>query len=322
MKLLLIIPGAIGDFIVTLPSVVWLRQKLKPNELEIWAERPNVPLAVSYGQADRALALADTGLNRWPTPEDVIFRLKQFNRVISWHGVSFPEWNEEIRQRVPQVDFLSGFAQGLKLHAMDFRKQQVQALFGAAGAFPLFPHVEISPEATSFAQRYSAVEISDGRPIVLIHPGASSRRKQWGVDRFAQLAIQLTQASNQVLLCEGPLDHEVVDEVLAGIPACRMIAAPRRIQIDDLMHLAAVIQSCRLYVGNDSGISHLAAATGVPTLSLFTITDPVIWAPRGPEVSVLQRPSVDEVIQAAMQVLSRKLGEPGSSAFAVMAPVE
>ena len=86
MKLLVILPGAIGDFILTLPSVAWLKRKLSPDWLEIWAERVNIPLAASSGYADRALALADTGLDRWPTPESVIDHLKQFDRVVSWRG--------------------------------------------------------------------------------------------------------------------------------------------------------------------------------------------------------------------------------------------
>jgi heptosyltransferase III len=322
MKLLLIVPGAIGDFIVTLPSVAWLRQKLKPNYLEIWSEWANLPLAVSSGHADRALALAVSGLDRWPTPEQVISRLKQFDHVISWHGASFPEWKEQMRRCVPRIAFLAGFPRDLELHAMDFRKRQVQSLFGADDTFPLFPQIEISREATRFAQENLAVEIGDARPMMVVHPGASSRRKQWGTDRFAHLVTLLAETSNQVLVCEGPLDHEVVNEVLASVPAHHLKTALRQIRTKNLMQLAAMIQCCRLYIGNDSGIGHLAAGTGIPTLSLFTLTNPAVWAPRGREVRVLQSPSVKEVLQVAAEMRSRKHDEGSSSGLRAMAPLQ
>jgi ADP-heptose:LPS heptosyltransferase len=58
------------------------------------------------------------------------------------------------------------------------------------------------------------------------------------------------------------------------------------VRIDDLYRLACWISQARLYVGNDSGITHLAAATGVPVLALFGPTDPAVWAPRGANVRV------------------------------------
>ena len=60
------------------------------------------------------------------------------------------------------------------------------------------------------------------------------------------------------------------------------------VRIDDLYELACWLASARLYIGNDSGITHLAAAVGTPVLALFGPTDPAIWAPRGPHVRVLR----------------------------------
>jgi ADP-heptose:LPS heptosyltransferase len=297
MKLLLILPGAIGDFILTLPSVAWLKRKLRPIWLELWTERLNLPLATSPGYADQASALADTGLDRWPTPETVFTRLKQFDRVISWRGAAFQEWNEEMRRRVPGMDFLPGFPPSLELHAMDFRRRQVESLCGPDESFPCFPQIELPQCVTEFDQEYLAAEIGRGLPIVMVHPGASHPRKRWGADHFSCLASQLMNASTQVLLCEGPLDGDVVDEVVSGLRVNNAESPLRRVRIENLIHLAAVIQRCRLYIGNDSGIGHLAAAIGTPTLSIFTVTDPRIWAPRGPRSKALVCPAVSEVLE-------------------------
>jgi heptosyltransferase-3 len=297
MKLLLILPGAIGDFILTLPSVAWLRRKLRPAWLEIWAERLNLPLATSRGYADQASALADTGLDSWPTPQTVFARLEQFDRVISWRGAAFQEWNEEMHRRVPHMEFLPGFPPSLDIHAMDFRRRQVEFYFGSDESFPCFPQIELPHCEMTFAEEYLAGEISHGWPTVMVHPGASGPSKRWGADHFSRLASQLMNTSNQVLLCEGPLDGDVGDEVVSGLRANNAESPLRRVGIENLIHLAAVIQRCRLYIGNDSGIGHLAASLGTPTLSIFTVTDPRIWAPRGPRVKALVRPSVNEAME-------------------------
>ena len=62
---------------------------------------------------------------------------------------------------------------------------------------------------------------------------------------------------------------------------------------DDLYDLGCWIAKTRLYVGNDSGISHLAAAVGTPTVAIFLSTDPRIWAPRGGHVTVLEKPTLE-----------------------------
>jgi ADP-heptose:LPS heptosyltransferase len=62
------------------------------------------------------------------------------------------------------------------------------------------------------------------------------------------------------------------------------------VHIDDLYELARWLAQARLFVGNDSGITHLAAAVGTPVLALFGPTDPAVWAPRGPHVQVGRTP--------------------------------
>ena len=62
-----------------------------------------------------------------------------------------------------------------------------------------------------------------------------------------------------------------------------------------ILMLAGVIQRSRVYLGNDSGVTHLAAAVGTPTLALFGPTSPAVWAPRGEHVGVLHEPRLDDL---------------------------
>jgi heptosyltransferase III len=92
-----------------------------------------------------------------------------------------------------------------------------------------------------------------------------------------------------------------------GIPV-RWCAGPEEtlddaVRFENLYELGCWLASARLYVGNDSGITHLAAAVGTPVVAIFGPSDPAIWAPRGERVSVvsgkLEEITVDEVMEAA-----------------------
>ena len=115
--------------------------------------------------------------------------------------------------------------------------------------------------------------------VAILHPFASSPSKRWPLENFRSVADQL---GTPVHWCAGP------EEPLADA-----------VRIDDLYELACWLSTARLYIGNDSGISHLAAAVGTPVIAIFSSSDPKIWAPRGPHVTVLERPSVEQVLLAA-----------------------
>jgi heptosyltransferase III len=119
--------------------------------------------------------------------------------------------------------------------------------------------------------------------FAVIHPFASSPQKRWPLEKFRAVAARLPIL---VEWCAGP------EESLEGAT-----------RIDDLYDLACWLSTASIYIGNDSGIAHLAAAVGTPVVSIFLATDPSIWAPRGPHVTVLQNPTVDDVIQHSRRLL-------------------
>jgi heptosyltransferase III len=75
-------------------------------------------------------------------------------------------------------------------------------------------------------------------------------------------------------------------------------ALDRATRFENLFDLARWLAGAALYIGNDSGITHLAAAVGIPVIALFGPTSPDIWAPRGPNVTVLREPTPQEVMTA------------------------
>ena len=293
MRLLSIIPGAIGDFVLTLPAVAWLRSRLRPDWLELWVSRVNLPLARSLGYADAALALQDTGIESYPPAQGCLRRMQTFDRILSWWGSGNPEFVDRVRAIHPRVDFLRALPREADLHMVEFRRTQLNRIFGSAPGFRDTPQIHWTEDEDRFAGEFWAAR--PGNPRVAVHPGASGARKRWPAHQFARLGRSLSRDPNpRLLLLEGPLDSDAVNEVRAGLAEDSSRWEP--VRIENLARLAAILSRCQLYIGNDSGITHLAAALGVRTIALFLETDPRVWAPRGPRVQLLRRPSLEQVL--------------------------
>jgi ADP-heptose:LPS heptosyltransferase len=120
---------------------------------------------------------------------------------------------------------------------------------------------------------------------ILLHPGSGSTRKNW--PHFAYLATALAQA----VVLRGPADAAI------EAPNPRLEELP-------LAAVAEQVSNCRVFVGNDSGITHLAAYWGAPTIALFGPTDTEIWGPRGRRVTVLSKPALADItVSDVLQLL-------------------
>jgi ADP-heptose:LPS heptosyltransferase len=194
-------------------------------------------------------------------PEQLIARLRSFDSIISWYGAARPEFRAAMQSLQLPFQFHCALPEsGTTVHATDFFLSQVGAPLG------LMPRIDV-PEQVK-------------RDSIVIHPFSGGRRKNWPLEKFNELASQLPLL---VEWCAGP------EEQLPGAH-----------RFDNLLELATWLNGARLYIGNDSGISHLAAATGMPVLVLFGPTDPAIWAPRGDNVSVMRSEPLQGLESAAL----------------------
>lgn len=124
-------------------------------------------------------------------------------------------------------------------------------------------------------------QLGIARPTFL-HPGAGAPWKRWPAERFARLATELLRRGHQPVLIEGPADRDVVAQVQEQADGPFPVVRHRSAR-----QLAAVLSQGERFIGNDSGVTHLAAAAGVPTIALFGPTDPANWRPLG-NASVLR----------------------------------
>lgn len=155
--------------------------------------------------------------------------------------------------------------------------------------FTFFPALPPSPQGVPRIP-VPAAPVGD---FAVIHPFSGSPKKNWPLENFRALAARLPLT---VKWSAGP--DEQLDDAL---------------RFDGLYHLGCWLSTARIYIGNDSGISHLAAAVGTPVVAIFTCTDPRIWAPRGACVTVLDNPSLDEACRAVHLALDGACAQrPGS----------
>ncbi len=175
-------------------------------------------------------------------------------------------------------------------------------LAGALEPLGIDSRSEPPPLGFTEGERSRAQELTRELPadFLAIHPGSGSRRKNWPLDRFAEAACRLSSGGSWLLVL-GPAEDDVV-------PPPGAFLAPDL----PLRTLGAVLARAGLFLGNDSGVAHLAAACGTKTLALFGPTDPAQWAPVGGSVTTLRPRSgrltdlaVDEVVAAALGLRAR-----------------
>ncbi|MFL6417248.1 MAG: glycosyltransferase family 9 protein [Bryobacteraceae bacterium] len=247
---------------------------LKTQYTELWLPTPVVPL-IQF--ADRVCSISSTGLDYFgieglSVPARLIDTLSSFDEVVSWYGAKRPEFRSALSRVCKRCTFFEALPTDVRHeHATDFYARQVGAPLG------LKPRIR-----TAQLER---------RESVVIHPFSGGVRKNWPLSCFEALSCNISDKA----------------EWLAG-PEEKLGQAYR---FDNLPDLANWIRAARLYVGNDSGITHLAAATGVKTLALFGPTDPVVWAPRGESVMVLRHEPISELpVTRVLENVNRLLGLP------------
>jgi lipopolysaccharide heptosyltransferase III len=243
---------------------------LRAAYTEVWVPSVIAPL-IRF--ADRVRPIASTGLDRLGLPNadqpaTLMDELRSFDSIVSWYGANREEFIVATARLGLPFKFLPALpGPEVHQHAADFFLHQA----GFTGR--AVPRIECPP-----------VEPAG---IAIIHPFSGGPRKNWPLDRFGELAARLPLPT---IWCAGP------EEQLANA-----------IRFDDLYKMACWLKSAHLYIGNDSGVTHLAAAVGAPVVALFGLTDPAIWAPRGERVSILHQDlrelTVDAVEHACLTCL-------------------
>jgi heptosyltransferase II len=146
-------------------------------------------------------------------------------------------------------------------------------------AWPL-PELSVpSAEVTDWRRRHG---LGDGRPIVALAPGAVGPAKRWPATAYADLARRLATRDMTVVVIGGPGEKALAAEIAAGEPDIRDLTGP------DLRNAILALAAATAAVSNDSGLLHVAAALGTPSVGIFGPTSPWHWAPLNPLAAVIE----------------------------------
>ena len=284
--------GAIGDFILTLPAIKLLRDSFPAAHLEILGYQHIVALAQMSGYADATRSIEYGGLSTFFTRDgklapELVAYFSSFQQVVSYLFDPDEIFANNLK-RAGVRNFLTGSP---KVNDQEHAARQLARPLERLALYLEDPAAVIVPNERR--------EIDSS--LIAIHPGSGSNAKNWPLERFAELATRWLGAeeNRRLLLVGGEADEDRVAQLAAELPSQKISLATNR----PLPELAGILQNCALFVGHDSGISHLAAAVGAPSLLLFGPTDPAIWAPANRQVRVLRSPSLALSVIEVLRVL-------------------
>ncbi len=284
-KILVCHQGALGDLILALPAIKALRHTLQPSWLEMMGHPWTLALVHGQPYADAIMDINRAEMAPFfqdgaPLPAVMQRHLQGFDCAFCFSRSETLADNLR-RAGIRQTFTLASFPEE-RVHVTDHHLLSVKSLgIPSTSALPM---IYVRHEERQGAERFLLQKGWAFQEIVALHPGAGSRKKAWPAARFAALARALAGESKKLLIIEGPADEAAVTEVRAGLKDIPYLL----VQDLPITKLAALLSFVSLFIGNDSGVSHLAAALKKPTIALFGPTDPYVWAPRSDQAFWLQ----------------------------------
>jgi heptosyltransferase-3 len=282
-QILVLHPGSFGDTILSLPVLAALKHRYAPATLHLIGHPSLLDFLPGRSTVD-AMSSIDGPVYRdlLCGPSDIspsVMRFfAQFVVVVMWVADDDGRVAAVLNSlKVPEVVVRSpGLREDSDRHATERFRETVRFLLPSEG----LPETGLTP--TLKDRRSAAQWLADHgiHPetdwVVAVHAGSGSLSKCWPSERFAAVIRELVRGGLQVILIEGPADAQVTDEV------ARQVQYPLpRLREAGLSMVAAVLSCCGGFLGNDSGVTQLATALGIPTVAVFGPTDPRIWGYRG-----------------------------------------
>lgn len=299
-KILVIRGGAIGDFILTLPAIAALRRQFPQAHLEVLGYPHIAQLALAGGLVDRVQPIEARGLASFFARGGVLEPdwkdyFSEFDLVISY----LYDPDEIFKTNVCRClvkQFIAGPHrpdEAANIHATHVYLKPLERL--AIFDVDAVPHLSLNLQPSTLNQ-------------LALHPGSGSEKKNWPEARWAELMQQIMATTDwNVLLVGGEAEGERLQRLARGLPAGRVSLAQGR----PLAELAGRLQPSSAFVGHDSGITHLAAAVGLPCVILWADTLEEIWRPQGERLIVLKELAgigsigVDRVMKELRELLQK-----------------
>ncbi len=318
--LLLVRLGGLGDLLAILPSVRLIRGKFPDARLTLACRekygalfsRAGLVDALENGEGRRFSGLFVSPL---PDPLESTGWLAGFDFALGWmQGPAGGELEANLRRLGIAARFIFRVPRSTEGVAQSFFDQTAR-LFGRAAealSFESFSSLPIDEETRRLgrllAQRSG---LGPRSPFAIVHPGAGSRRKRWPLGNFLAVVEILSAQGLPGLIMTG----EAEADLRRGLEEATLPPGWESVAGVDLVSLAGLLSECGLYLGNDSGVTHLAAACGAKAVAVFLKEFENAWRPYGNSIVLgaerIEMVPVDEVARAVMTIVG---GKPRSGA--------
>jgi ADP-heptose:LPS heptosyltransferase len=287
-RILIVHPGALGDVLQAVPALRALRAQ---GRLTFAGQARLGRLLVALGVVDESRAFDGLGLEALftdaPAPPAVTAFLGGFTRVVSWFGSRDATYRTRLAALTPDLVVASPVPED---------------------DTPVWRHLLATVPAPTLAESEAVAPIRPGgaRPgsaALIVHPGSGGTWKQWPAERFAEvIAAVVARHAPTVIVHQGPADRAAVEALLA-----RLDGPVERLVEPELPALAVVLGRARAYLGGDSGISHLAAAVGAPSVIVFPPAHLPRWTPWSPAARPIAMTGGPDEVPAVVVELERAL---------------
>ncbi|HEX2959267.1 MAG TPA: glycosyltransferase family 9 protein [Chitinispirillaceae bacterium] len=256
--------GALGDFLTILPALQLYQSQIAADHTTLLCRKQFGELACAAGYAEKFLDINNFSfLFNTSGPDcriDSFFT--QFDHCLFFSAADSPLILNAQKYSHPKIVYQAPFPTK-QVHIIDYHL----SFFNNFTQKYSIPHPTLSHLFVSPADRPS---LESAKNAIVIAPGSGSRCKNWPLERFQAVADHLVKRGFPVCWvageCESDFEFRDRDQI---------------VRESNLISLSRFLHDCRLYIGNDSGVTHLAAASHCPVISLFGASDPTIWSPRG-----------------------------------------
>jgi ADP-heptose:LPS heptosyltransferase len=291
--MLVIRAGALGDCLLLLPALIALRAHFPQARIDVMGYPKRWEWVLGRGLVDAVYSIERPGMHllfcqEREVPEPLKSFLGAYDVILSYRPDPDGVFESALRALSPglvlsQPPFPP--PPPPKIHVADFALHLVTRL-----GVPLpdaSARLCLTDDELALAQPFFIAQGVDPsrHPIVVVHPGSGSEAKRWPLENFAALLETLeTQPWVRTVVITGYAEEDVVVRLLSLLRHANPLFAENW----PLLPTAALIAQATVFIGHDSGLTHLAAALGRPTVAIFGPTDPEIWGPRGQHVTVVQ----------------------------------
>lgn len=274
--------GSLGDVVLTFPAIATLKNENR--RIDLVCSREIGAVARELGLVDNIYDIASVDFMPFYAAANRTAENRVFDMLRSYDDIIMFSVSEQLAQRIEHLS-------QRPIYRIPSRPQVSEKIHVGKHIFLHLKAVKLMPAARPFAvqphenlQTYNFNTGSFKSTRIILHPGSGSHRKNWPFSNFLDLAARIKQKGLHPEFVFGPAEIEL-SRKLARAQTGPSI--PFHV-IADLHRMLILFQGSRGYVGNDSGITHLSAFTGVSTVAIFGPSDPLRWSPVGPAVRTIR----------------------------------